>query len=93
MVPAQTVLLNDLPQIFGRFEPVDETPLNPETVLQGAIKQVLNHSSELKEGELREFVERAMLRTVLEYTNGSKQKAAEILGWGRNTIARKSKEL
>ena len=93
MVPAQTVLLNDLPQIFGRFEPVDETPLNPETVLQGAIKQVLNQSSEIKDGELREFVERAMLRTVLEYTDGSKQKAAEILGWGRNTIARKSKEL
>ncbi|MDE9558133.1 hypothetical protein KKJ06_22915, partial [Xenorhabdus bovienii] len=29
----------------------------------------------------------------LEYTNGHKQEAARLLGWGRNTITRKLKEL
>jgi len=37
--------------------------------------------------------ERAMLRATLEFTGGSKQQAAQVLGWGRNTIARKCKHL
>ncbi len=93
MIPAQTVLLNDLPQVFGHFDEIDGIPLDPETMLQSAIRKALNQSAGFKDGELREIVERAMLQAVLEHTEGSKQKSAEILGWGRNTIARKSREL
>lgn len=37
--------------------------------------------------------ERTLLTLALEYTQGHKQNAAELLGWGRNTLTRKLKEL
>ncbi len=37
--------------------------------------------------------ERALLETALEYTGGRKLEAAKLLGWGRNTLTRKLKEL
>ncbi|WFQ79054.1 nitrogen regulation protein NR(I) [Xenorhabdus sp. SF857] len=39
------------------------------------------------------LLERTLLNCALEYTNGHKQEAARFLGWGRNTITRKLKEL
>lgn len=37
--------------------------------------------------------ERAMIESALEATNGKRQQAAQVLGWGRNTLTRKIKEL
>ena len=37
--------------------------------------------------------ETIMLEVALAHTGGHKQEAAQILGWGRNTLARKIKEL
>jgi two-component system nitrogen regulation response regulator GlnG len=34
-----------------------------------------------------------LLESALEATNGRKQEAAGLLGWGRNTLTRKLKEL
>jgi two-component system nitrogen regulation response regulator GlnG len=34
-----------------------------------------------------------MLNTALQHTHGHKQEAARLLGWGRNTLTRKLKEL
>ena len=41
---------------------------------------------------LPEF-ETIMIETALEFTGGRKQDAARLLGWGRNTLTRKIKEL
>lgn len=38
-------------------------------------------------------VEKILLNCALTYTNGHKQEAAHCLGWGRNTLTRKLKEL
>lgn len=38
-------------------------------------------------------VERILLKTALHYTHHHKQEAARLLGWGRNTLTRKLKEL
>ena len=38
-------------------------------------------------------VERILLRCALNFTRGHKQDAANLLGWGRNTLTRKLKEL
>lgn len=38
-------------------------------------------------------LERILLEEALRYTQGHKQEAAKILGWGRNTLTRKLKEL
>ncbi len=37
--------------------------------------------------------ERAVIETALEHTQGRRGQAAEVLGWGRNTLTRKIKEL
>ena len=37
--------------------------------------------------------ERVLLQTALSFTHGRKQEAARRLGWGRNTLTRKLKEL
>ncbi|MEC8232826.1 MAG: helix-turn-helix domain-containing protein, partial [Pseudomonadota bacterium] len=37
--------------------------------------------------------ERVMLERALAHTHGHKQDAAKRLGWGRNTLTRKLKEL
>ncbi len=37
--------------------------------------------------------ERVMIETALRHTNGRRQEAAALLGWGRNTLTRKIKEL
>ncbi len=39
------------------------------------------------------ILERTMLSCALTYTKGHKQEAARLLGWGRNTLTRKLKEL
>ncbi|WP_275895362.1 helix-turn-helix domain-containing protein, partial [Vibrio cholerae] len=48
--------------------------------------------TELLAYALPEF-ERILLEAALHHTNGHKQEAAKVLGWGRNTLTRKLKEL
>ncbi|MCG9697870.1 nitrogen regulation protein NR(I) [Shewanella sp. Isolate11] len=43
--------------------------------------------------EVQPAFERILLQTALKHTNGHKQEAAKRLGWGRNTLTRKLKEL
>lgn len=43
--------------------------------------------------EIQPAFERILLETALKHTNGHKQEAAKRLGWGRNTLTRKLKEL
>ena len=37
--------------------------------------------------------ERALIRVALQRCEGRRQDAAKLLGWGRNTLTRKLKEL
>ena len=37
-------------------------------------------------------IEKMLIRTALEKSNGKKNDAAQILGWGRNTLSKKMKE-
>ena len=37
--------------------------------------------------------ERILIGTALAHTGGRRQEAARLLGWGRNTLTRKLKEL
>ncbi|HWF99103.1 MAG TPA: helix-turn-helix domain-containing protein, partial [Steroidobacteraceae bacterium] len=38
-------------------------------------------------------LERVLIRAALKRTQGHRQEAAKVLGWGRNTLTRKLKEL
>lgn len=67
-----------------------------EGLRQWAQTQLLRHSNNPDEGLLDEAVpefERTLINVALEATKGRKQEAAKLLGWGRNTLTRKLKEL
>ncbi len=62
-----------------------------------ALRSWVRHSladgkAALLEDAMPEF-ETIMIETALEFTGGRKQDAARLLGWGRNTLTRKMKEL
>ena len=57
-----------------------------------AQKQLSSGDTPLLDKALPEF-ERTLIREALSRTKGHRQEAAKLLGWGRNTLARKMKSL
>ncbi len=53
---------------------------------------ILNGETDLLKEALPRF-ERIMIEAALQHTRGKRQEAAKLLGWGRNTLTRKIKEL
>jgi len=49
-------------------------------------------NEKLLEEAVPEF-EKTLIKVALNKTRGRKKEAAELLGWGRNTLTRKMKEL
>ena len=94
MAAGREVLLTDLPP---ELQAEDK---ESESRTQGDWQQMLKRWSEreLKLGR-REILsqavpefERTMIETALAHTGGRKKDAAELLGWGRNTLTRKLQE-
>lgn len=56
-------------------------------------KQALKEGKENILPEVTYDIEKILLECALNFTRGHKQDAARILGWGRNTLTRKIKEL
>jgi two-component system nitrogen regulation response regulator GlnG len=54
--------------------------------------RLVSGSTPLLDEAMPEF-ERTLLREALKVTRGGRQEAAKLLGWGRNTLTRKLKEL
>ncbi|MGL5292503.1 MAG: nitrogen regulation protein NR(I) [Aeromonas sp.] len=99
MASSQEVLISDLPSELQTVQPSKamlDQPTMPHCWQQplqewAAAKLVLGETDILTDA-LPQF-ERIMLATALEHTHGHKQEAARLLGWGRNTLTRKLKEL
>ena len=51
-----------------------------------------NSKSPLLNSALPDF-EKTLIEFAMSQTNGHRQEAAKLLGWGRNTLARKMKAL
>ncbi|MBU1310013.1 MAG: nitrogen regulation protein NR(I) [Gammaproteobacteria bacterium] len=64
-----------------------------QELLASWISQQLNAGAENILAEAGPEFERTVLQQALQYTHGHKQEAARRLGWGRNTLTRKLKEL
>lgn len=98
MAAGREIHLSDLPPELGRH---GSPAPSGEQGEQGDWCELLTDwaRNELIKGKqhiLRAAVpafERAMIRVALEHTHGRKRDAAELLGWGRNTLTRKMKEL
>lgn len=96
MASGQEVLPHDLPP------EINQQPVSVEKTAQSGDWQTLLASwadTQLQSGHnnilddaIMSF-ERILLERALHYTHGHKQDAAKRLGWGRNTLTRKLKEL
>jgi len=94
--------IDDALELVARAcEPVEET--NPaqqrpetgvwQTALHAWAKQQLSQgATDILKNATKTF-EKTLLDCALEATHGRKQDAARLLGWGRNTLTRKLKEL
>jgi two-component system nitrogen regulation response regulator GlnG len=92
MAPGQVVRIEDLPpELRG-----DETEAAAdawEETLRTSIEQRLSRGEHNIFPDINAHFERVLIEAALRATGGRKQDAARKLGWGRNTLARKLKEL
>ncbi len=89
----------------GKMVTVEELPTEIQTVdpghadsqwemqLRDLVKSKLESNERGLLTTLGRTFERTLLETAMRHTGGHKQDAARLLGWGRNTLARKLKEL
>ena len=68
-------------------------PLSWEQQLENIVQKKLDLGQSEILDEMGPQFERVLLQTALSFTRGRKQEAARRLGWGRNTLTRKLKEL
>jgi two-component system nitrogen regulation response regulator GlnG len=93
MAPAQTVSVSDLPADL-RDRTIDRQGGEDwEVQLRRLVERKLRNGENRILSNLGNAFERVLLETALKHTGGHKQEAARRLGWGRNTLARKLKEL
>jgi len=86
MSPGQVIHAEDLPP---ELQHEDLTASETDN-WEGALRHWAN--SGLLDDAIPKF-ERIMIETTLKHTGGRRQEAAKLLGWGRNTLTRKIKEL
>jgi two-component system nitrogen regulation response regulator GlnG len=93
LAPGTQVQVEDLPH-----ELVAATPSGPvdadwaRALASWADRHAMTGKKPLLDEALPEF-ERVLIRSALKRTQGHRQEAAKLLGWGRNTLTRKVKEL
>ncbi len=93
LAPGSEIQLADLPPELAAFTPVGATEADWAVALERwADRQSLAGSPPLLDTAQPQF-ERVLIRAALRRTQGHRQDAARLLGWGRNTLTRKLKEL
>jgi len=91
--PGSVITPDDIPEdLGGAAESPRATQDWTRTLAAWAQKQLATGATPLLEKALPDF-ERTLIREALSRTNGHRQEAAKLLGWGRNTLARKMKSL
>jgi len=97
MSSGREILVSDLP---SEIRQASQTSNDADTKLfqhwQSALKQTL--MAKVEQGDhhalesVQEELEQILIDLALSITDGHKQDAAKLLGWGRNTITRKQKK-
>src|SRR4051812_29761065 len=91
--PGREIKVEDIPADLGGV-PAAKTLQDEWTrqLTQWADKRLAAGETPLLDDALPEF-ERTLIRAALRQAQGGRQEAARLLGWGRNTLTRKLKEL
>ena len=95
MSPTQNVQPSDLPNEILEID--TNLSANSDSSWEDGFVSWLKGLVDSQETGVLDFVnpkiEKLLIKTALEKTNGKKNDAANLLGWGRNTLAKKIKEL
>lgn len=93
MAPSQTIRIEDLPPELL----VNETDGVRGPDWEARLKNIVEQRLARGEGEIFKAIndsfERILIEAALKHTGGRKLDAAKKLGWGRNTLTRKLKDL
>ncbi|GAA5132279.1 nitrogen regulation protein NR(I) [Thalassotalea piscium] len=94
MASGKEIILSDLPAEITALPTASNLTENSwqEFLRQWVNEQLKQDTDNIIEKVQPEF-ERILLQCALAHTQGHKQDAAKIIGWGRNTLSRKLKEL
>ncbi|MBJ6611875.1 MAG: nitrogen regulation protein NR(I) [Candidatus Thiothrix moscowensis] len=95
MASGREIVMDDLPNelVESVHDHKQEMPGSWEKALAQFADFRLNKGVHNLLDELSPVFERILLQAALKKTGGRKIEAAELLGWGRNTLTRKLKEL
>ncbi|MCW8880921.1 MAG: nitrogen regulation protein NR(I) [Sedimenticola sp.] len=93
MASSQEVHVKDLPPELLETDEPEEQGDDWQIALRNWARKRLQQGNEALLDEATPAFEMIMIETALEQTGGRKQDAAKLLGWGRNTLTRKIKEL
>ena len=93
LAAGREIKASDIPADLGGSAHETGAPSEWTHLLAGwAQRQLDAGSNRLLDAALPEF-ERVLIRTALTRSGGRRQDAAKLLGWGRNTLTRKMREL
>ena len=93
LAPGTEVRAEDLPLELGEAASSSPTEADwAKALASWADRQAMSGKRPLLDDAQPEF-ERVLIRSALKRTQGHRQEAAKLLGWGRNTLTRKLKEL
>jgi two-component system nitrogen regulation response regulator GlnG len=91
--PGGVITAADIPAELGGKEPSQRAAQEwTRNLAAWAESQLGTGETPLVDVALPEF-EKTLIQTAMNQTNGHRQEAAKLLGWGRNTLARKMKAL
>jgi two-component system nitrogen regulation response regulator GlnG len=93
LAAGREITLADIPaDLGGGTETGTMTSNWSQALASWAQARLLSGGAPLLDDAMPEF-ERTLIREALKATQGGRQEAAKLLGWGRNTLTRKLKEL
>jgi two-component system nitrogen regulation response regulator GlnG len=95
MASGREVHLSDLPPELGTASPSPQTSAEAgwsDLLFQWARNELVQGKQQILQEAVPAF-EKVMIQVALQHTQGRKRDAAELLGWGRNTLTRKIKDL
>jgi len=95
MASGREIHMEDLPPEMLEEQSMNEIIGNEnwESALRAWAEKCLGNGETDILGTATPAFEKILIESALKYTGGKKQVAAQLLGWGRNTLTRKIKEL
>ena len=90
--PGREIRPSDLPPEFGTIASAPRTAAWTDMLATWAEQRLGADAGPLLDEAMAEL-ERTLIRVAMAHSGGHRQEAARLLGWGRNTLARKIRDL